>query len=116
MNILLKYANPIQNPDSYIFSIINLTDSEIQKYNKVKNFTRFINQNLKKLAIENGLTGEVSTYWARHSFATIAMRSGKGIDFVMDALGHNDPRTTQNYLAGFDDETKKEFGDQLMNF
>jgi site-specific recombinase XerD len=115
-NTLLKYANKSGNSNSYIFPIVLDHDSEIQKFNKIKNFTRFINQNLKKLAIDNGITEDISTYWARHSFANKAINSGKNMEFVGDAFGHGDIKTTQNYFAGFDDETKKEFSDQLMNF
>jgi len=116
MDILTKYGKKSTDPKDYIFPIINSNDTEKIKFNKIKNFTRFINQNLKKLAIENGLTHEISTYWARHSFATVAIKSGKSIEFVGDAFGHGDKKTTQNYFSGFDDESKRDFSNQLMNF
>ncbi|MBK8243287.1 MAG: site-specific integrase [Saprospiraceae bacterium] len=115
-NIILKYAKISEDPNDYIFSIVDYTDSELTKFRKIKNFTKFINQNLKKLAIDNGLTNEISTYWARHSFADIAIKSGKHFEFVGDAFGHSNIKTTQAYFAGFDDKTKKEFSDQLMDF
>jgi len=115
-DILIKYSNTSKLPNDYIFSIVNSTDSEKIKFVKIKNFTRFINQNLKKLAIDNGITHEISTYWARHSFASVAIKSGKSMEFVGDAFGHGDKKTTQNYFSGFDDESKREFSDQLMNF
>ncbi|HRI35299.1 MAG TPA: tyrosine-type recombinase/integrase, partial [Saprospiraceae bacterium] len=116
MDILIKYSNSSKNHEDYIFSIVSFNDAEEQKFKKIKNFTRFINQNLKKLAIDNGITDEISTYWARHSFASIAIKLGKSMEFVGDAFGHGDKKTTQNYFSGFDDESKKEFSDQLMNF
>ncbi len=116
MDILIKYSNSSKNHEDYIFSIVSFNDTEEQKFKKIKNFTRFINQNLKKLAIDNGITDEISTYWARHSFASIAIKFGKSMEFVGDAFGHGDKKTTQNYFSGFDDESKKEFSDQLMNF
>lgn len=114
--IIKKYGNKSKSPKDLIFSIISDTDTDLQKYHKVKNFTRFINQNLKKLALANDITGEISTYWARHSFATNAIRNGASIEFVSEALSHSDIKTTKGYFAGFADETKKEFAETLMNF
>lgn len=91
-------------------------DSEILKFKKIKNFTRFVNQNLKILAKNNGITDEISSYWARHSFATNLIRSGKSMEIIGEAFGHSDKKTTQNYFAGFDNETKKEISNDLMNF
>jgi integrase/recombinase XerD len=48
------------------------------------------------------------TYAARHSFATILQRSRASTEFISEALGHSNVKTTQNYLARFEDETKKE--------
>ena len=41
---------------------------------------------------------------ARHSFATIMKRGGKG-EFVKDALGHASAKTTENYFGSFEDES-----------
>ncbi|MEI2695531.1 MAG: site-specific integrase [Saprospiraceae bacterium] len=115
-SILKKYSNPMENPKSLIFPIILDQDSEILKFKKIKNFTRFVNQNLKILAKNNGITDEISSYWARHSFATNLIRSGKSMEIIGEAFGHSDKKTTQNYFAGFDNETKKEISNDLMNF
>jgi integrase len=46
----------------------------------------------------------ISTYTARHSFATILKRSGVPVAYISDALGHADLKTTENYLSGFEDD------------
>ena len=114
--ILKKHSNPFENPKSLIFPIVSDLDSEIVKFNKIKNFTRFVNQNLKVLAANNGISDEISSYWARHSFATSLIRSGKSIELVSEAIGHSNQKTTQNYFAGFDDETKRNISNDLMDF
>ncbi|HVA98940.1 MAG TPA: tyrosine-type recombinase/integrase [Bacteroidia bacterium] len=63
---------------------------------------------MKSIAQQLNITNEVTTYAARHSFATILQRSGASTEFISEALGHSNVKTTQNYLAGFEDETKKE--------
>jgi integrase/recombinase XerD len=115
-NVISLYGNKPASPKQLIFNIINDDMSEADNFKAIKNFTRFINQNLKKLAKENGLTGEISTYWARHSFATNAIRSGFGMEFVNEALSHGSMKTTQGYFAGFEEESKRELMETLMDF
>jgi site-specific recombinase XerD len=114
--VIAKYANVMDEKDDYLFPILQKTDTEIEKHNKIKNFTKFINQNLKKLALANGITDDISTYWARHSFATNAVRSGATMEFVSEALNHNNLKTTQNYFAGFEEEDKLAIANKLMDF
>ena len=52
----------------------------------------------------------------RHSFATILQRSGASTEFISEALGHSNVRTTQNYLAGCEDEAKKKTVKALIAF
>jgi integrase/recombinase XerD len=115
-SIIDKYRNNSTNTSEYLFPIISEEETNIANHKKIKNFTKFINQNLKKLAISVGITGEISTYWARHSFATNAIRKGASMAFVMEALAHNNMKTTQGYFAGFEDGAKKDFMKTLMNF
>lgn len=114
--IIKKYGNENTNKKEYIFPIISDKESEIINHNKIKNFTKFINQYLKKLAISEGITSDISTYWARHSFATNSIRNGATMEFVMEALSHNNMKTTVGYFAGFEDKDKKEFMQKLINF
>ncbi|HXD94271.1 MAG TPA: phage integrase SAM-like domain-containing protein [Bacteroidia bacterium] len=114
--IITKYGNKTLNKGDYIFPILTKKDSETNKHTKIKNFTRFINQNLKKLAESKGLAVDISTYWARHSFATNAIRNGASMEYVMEALSHNNLKTTIGYFAGFEDKDKKEFAGKLMDF
>lgn len=114
--IIAKYGNPNPHPKQYIFPILNDAKGEADKRAKIQNFTRFINQNLKKLAIAEGITGDISTYWARHSFATNAIRQGATMELVSEALSHSNLKTTKGYFAGFEDETTRELIEALMSF
>jgi site-specific recombinase XerD len=99
----------------YVFPILAEGMNAEHQHSKVKNFTRSVNQHLTKLCKTNDLQ-KVSTYWARHSFATVAVRKGASMEFMREALGHSDMKTTLNYFAGFDDEAKKEFASTIMDF
>lgn len=113
--IFEKYGNANKTPESYVFDVLSDTMTPAEIKANVQNFTRLINQHIKKLCKANSLP-EVSTYWARHSFATVAVRKGASIEFMRESLGHQDVKTTLGYFAGFDNETKKEFANQLMEF
>jgi integrase/recombinase XerD len=106
--IITRLANKDRGHDDYIFPILDKKVGEAINYIKVKNFTRFVNQHLKKLAKAIEITEDISTYFARHSFATIAIQSGASMEFVSEALSHRDMKTTQNYFAGFDEVSKRE--------
>lgn len=114
-SIIEKYSTK-STPNSYVFDIVKtgMTPQEIQQ--RVGNFTRFINQNLKKLCKANDLPDQISVNWARHSHATNAIRKGKSMEFVGETLGHKNFATTHIYFKGFDVETKKEFAQSNMDF
>jgi len=112
--VIATYGNSSSDA-IYVFPIISESQSPEEQHRKIKNFTRSVNQHLKKLCRANGLP-EISTYWARHSFATRAVNSGASMDFMQESLGHGDVKSTYNYFAGFDDEAGKELAKKLMNF
>jgi site-specific recombinase XerD len=112
--IIYKYKS--ERTNKFHFSIIEEDDNDMTKYKKVKNFTRFVNQHLKILARNIGINNEISVQWARHSFATNAIRKGASMEFISEALNHSDLNVTKNYFSGFEDKTKKEFAKNLMNF
>ena len=58
----------------------------------------------------------ISTYTARHSFATVLKRSGANIAYISESLGHQDLKTTENYLASFEREEREKNADLLTKF
>lgn len=68
--ILLKYGNAHQFPHNYIFPILDLHDTEEQIFEKIKRFTRFVNQHMKKLVAktDTDISTQISTNWARQSY------------------------------------------------
>lgn len=114
--IIKKYSKDPVDPEAYLFDIISDKDNPEDQHLKINNFNRSIGQHIKKLAVNCGLPKELSASWARHSFATSAVRNGATMEFIQESLGHGNLKTTQNYFAGFDSDTKKEFSSTIMNF
>ncbi|MFT4093251.1 MAG: tyrosine-type recombinase/integrase [Niabella sp.] len=48
-----------------------------------------MNKNMKRIAKELEINKPVTTYFARHSFATILKRSGASTELISEALGHS---------------------------
>lgn len=115
-SIIEKYRKPDTNPKAFVFPILNLADSELIKRKKIQAFTRRTNQHVKLLATSVGISDDISTYYARHTFTTRAIQDGASIEYVSEALGHSDIKTTQGYIDSFPDKTKKDLMEGLMKF
>ena len=103
-SIIAKHGNPDKNPDNYIFSILQRGITPERERQLIKQFNIVVNDNMNKIAKELNLEINLTTMVARHSFATIMKRGGKG-EFVKDALGHASAKTTENYFGSFEDES-----------
>jgi integrase/recombinase XerD len=114
-NFLEVYANKNGKPNDYVFPIFSEGMSAKDKHRANQNFIRYVNQHMKTLAESKGVTFNLGTMYARHSFTTKVTRE-IGLEFAQEALGHTSLATTQNYWAGFESKTKKEMADKLLDF
>ena len=116
--IIKKHGNKriAGQDDVYIFPILQPRISAQREYELIQQATGLINDHMKLIADELGITAKVTTYTARHTFSTVLKRSGASIEYISEALGHSDIKTTQNYLASFEDDTKKQTNSVLANF
>lgn len=99
-----------------MFPILEKLMNETEKLRVNQNFIRFVNQHIQKLAKDLELDTDISTYYARHTFTTSAIRNGAKMELIQESLGHRSLNTTQNYWAGFEDDVKQEIADKLMDF
>ena len=75
-----------------------------------------INKYIGQIAEKIGITHKITSYTARHSFATVLKRSGASIEFISESLGHSNLQTTENYLADFEIEEKRKWAKELTKF
>lgn len=96
----------------YIFGYVSdkMTAQEI--YDAGKNVTRLMNKHLNKITESAGLP-RISTYTARHSYASNLLKSHAPIEFISEQLGHSRITTTQAYLNGFDTDTRLKYNTAL---
>lgn len=114
--MVTQYGNKDKKPDNYVFPIYQHGMSDTEKKVACKNFTRKINQHLKPVAKQLDFPADFSTIWARHSFSTIAIQKGAKMEYVKDALGHMNIKTTHNYFQGFEDNHRHQLNNLLLDF
>lgn len=100
---------------TYIFRYAKAEENAFEQVNRIRDVVIACNNVLKKITKETGLP-KVTTYSARHSFATVLKRSGTNISYISDSLGHSSLKTTENYLACFESDERKKNAKLLTNF
>jgi site-specific recombinase XerD len=73
-----------------------------------------VNTNLKQISKTIGVKIPVTTYVARHTYATVLKRSGVNVALISESLGHSDLATTQIYLDSFENSQIDEAMKNLM--
>lgn len=115
-DIIQKHGNKAINQDAYIFPVLQPGITAIRERELTQLLVRLMNDHMKKVAAEVGIMANITSYVARHTFSTVLKRSGASIEFISESLGHSNLKTTQNYLASFEDDKKKEVARALTAF
>ena len=89
------------NDSPYVFPIIKSSDV-IEAYNEYRKGINLYNCQLKKLSKMLSIDIPLSSYTARHSWATAARRHNAPISVISAGLGHTSEKTTQIYLTSLD--------------
>lgn len=103
-NILAFYKGQ-NRPTQYVFPILlqeQLTPSQI--HNRKQKVLKAYNSGLKEIAKIAGVETKLTSYVARHSFATILKMKGTSIEKISEMMGHADVSVTMNYLKEFSNE------------
>lgn len=113
MLIIEKYS---KESNGYLFPILDnkVHKTALQKQNRIHKIRGKVNEVLKILGKRLGIEANITTYVARHSFASVLKKSGVNIALISEALGHSDLATTQIYLDSFDNEQVDEAMKNLL--
>ena len=104
MRIIEKYSKANHAQEDYIFPILDRSEHKTaqQIFNRTHKVLRKVNRELKTLGEQIGLKMPLTTYVARHTYATVLKRSGVSVALISESLGHSDLSTTQIYLDSFE--------------
>ena len=103
-------------PMAYVFPILDKDKhtSAIQIKNRCHKVLGEVNTNLKTIADAVGIMVPLTTYVARHSFASALKRAGIATALISEAMGHSTEAVTQTYLTSFESETLDSAFDALL--
>jgi len=113
-NILDLYINNNEGSE-YIFPVISRKDNPAEIKKDIQNGMKTYNKYLKRIALKCEIDTKLTGYVARHSWATIAKKMGYSVEVISEGLGHGDLKTTQIYLADFDDNVLDEANDLITS-
>jgi integrase len=114
-SIIDKHSEKIVGYDGYIFPILDPEMSEEKKFRTVKETIKRANDYLSQIAKKVGINENVSTYVARHSWATISKNSGASVEFLSEALGHSSTKVTAVYLKSFEKAPREDHSEKMEN-
>lgn len=104
--------NQFGNANSkYLLPILpnHVIEDSLEAKKLIHQWIKTTNKYLKRLGIEAGIAGTLTTYVARHTFATTAKKLGYSNELIAEALGHEyGNRITNIYLDSFDKEVVDE--------
>ena len=87
----------------YLFPILSAYHkTEQSQRNRIHKVITKVNRELKAIGEELNLPIGLTTYVARHSFATVLKRSGISTSIICESLGHSSEKVTQIYLDSFE--------------
>ena len=106
--LFIKWEKPMQeivgkydtSATPYLLPIIRDMDTDARK--QYKNAAHLVNDKLKKIGRQLGLAIPLTSYVARHAWASIAKSKNIPISTISEAMGHDSENTTRIYLASLD--------------
>lgn len=111
VGLMSKY----ENDGEYVFPILD-PEKPISLYRQYRNALGNINKYLKKVGKMAGIKIPLTTYCARHTWATLAKEAGAPILHISDGLGHASIQTTLAYLKDLDVNTLRELNKRVVAF
>ena len=106
--LFVKWEKPMQeivdkydtNATPYLLPVIR--DMHADARRQYKNAAHLVNDKLKKLGEQLGLDIPLTSYVARHGWASIAKDRNIPLAIISEAMGHDSEKTTRIYLASLD--------------
>ncbi len=113
LRIILNYYLNEKKPDDYLFP--TNYDGSTAHFQKYKSQRRRMNERLKIIAKDAEIEGDFTTYYIRHSWATIAKYMGISTALISEGLGHHSITTTEIYLKDFNNDVLDEVNAMVVS-
>ena len=106
--LFIKWEKPMQqiidkydtSQTPYLLPIIKDVNSDARR--QYHNASHLVNTKLKKIGVDLGLPVVLTSYVARHTWASVAHSKNISLSVISEAMGHDSENTTRIYLASLD--------------
>lgn len=115
-DIINTHGSESRLSNDYLFPIIQPNLNALEQFDLLNYTRRVINEAMAEIASELNIDKKVTTIVTRHSFSTQLKRAGVSTEYIQEALGHTNKKTTENYLDSFEKEVKKQYANKLLAF
>ena len=100
----------------YLFSLLESREGTKEAYREYQLALRSFNQQLLLLGQLLGLGDRLSSYTARHTWATTAYYCEIHPGIISEAMGHSSINVTETYLKPFNDKKIDEANEKVISF
>lgn len=100
----------------YLFSILHSIEGSQEAYREYQLALRSFNQHLELLGQWLGLESKLSSYTARHTWATTAYYCEIHPGIISEAMGHSSITVTETYLKPFRSRKIDEANNRIVDF
>lgn len=115
MNLVKKYMNQdVSSP--YLFSLLKSREGTKEAYREYQLALRTFNRQLMLLRELLGLSDKLSSYTARHTWATTAYYCEIHPGIISEAMGHSSIMVTETYLKPFQNKKIDEANKRVIDF
>jgi site-specific recombinase XerD len=109
--IVKKLNNYHDAENEYLLPMLNKFHASVSSIKtRVQRVIKETNTDLVDIALKTNISTKLTTYCARHTFATVLKRGGVATEAIAELMGHNDLKTTKIYL----DSLETDFLDNLI--
>jgi integrase len=114
--VISKWGVPSVHPELFIFPYLRTDMTAREVIQRVQQLTKFINKYMKRICKKLSIHKEVTTYYARHSFATVLKNAGHSTEFIKELFGHSSVKTTDYYLSTLEVDQLHQITESLRFF
>ena len=112
---VLDYFESKRGESPFVFPILLRKGMTAQQmFNRKHKVLRKFNSDLRTIAGMAGIDQEITSYVARHSYATHMKQKGVSIEVISESLGHSNFQVTMSYLKEFEDDYLDDMNDILF--
>lgn len=114
--ILMKRHMNYEEASPYLFPLLSSREGTKEAYREYQMALRSFNQRLTLLGEMLGLDDRLSSYTARHTWATTAYYCEVHPGIISEAMGHSSITVTETYLKPFRSRKIDEANDLIVDF